>query len=226
MKEKGSSVYQLFMLGLSIYVLISLVIESFYITDPEIDRVLQFIDLSICLVFLSDFILNFYYANNKVEYMKWGWIDLIASIPLLDQLRWGRLARIVRIFRFIRSVKFSKNLLSTLRTDKIGSLTLIVLFITFISYTLSAALILEYERNYSSEINTAAASLWWSFLNIMNAKVSLNQAQSPEGIVITIFLNKIGLLLFAYINSLIIAWLINKTNSDKEMRGVGHKSDE
>lgn len=210
MSERGSAIYQLFLLGLSIYVLTVLVVESFLIDDSEIRLVLQYIDLSICMVFLGDFFVNLYSAKSKLEYMKWGWIDLLASIPMVDPLRWGRVARIVRIFRFIRAIKSIKLLVQALHRSKIQSLSLIVLFVVFLSYTTCSALILEFERGYGSSISTAGSALWWSFLNIMNAKLSVNDAKSSEGIVLTIILNKVGLLVFAYLNAVIIAWLIQR----------------
>ncbi len=210
MKEKGSAVYQLFLLALSIYVLIVVFAETFLVTDPEVSLLLQRVDLSICVVFLVDFFVNFYKAESKLKYMKWGWIDLVSSIPLLDPLRWGRLARVVRILRFFRTIKSLKLLISSILSSKFQSLTLVVLLITFVSFTACASLIMEFEKNSVGGISTANEALWWAFLNIMNAKVSISQAQSTGGIIATVILNKIGLLLFAYFNAIMIAWLIKK----------------
>lgn len=210
MKEKGSAVYQLFLLALSIYVLIVVFAETFLVTDPEVSLLLQRVDLSICVVFLIDFFVNFYKAESKLKYMKWGWIDLVSSIPLLDPLRWGRLARVVRILRFFRTIKSLKLLISSILSSKFQSLTLVVLLITFVSFTACASLIMEFEKNSAGGISTANEALWWAFLNIMNAKVSITQAQSTGGIIATVILNKIGLLLFAYFNAIMIAWLIKK----------------
>ncbi|WP_462175896.1 ion transporter [Pseudoalteromonas gelatinilytica] len=210
MKEKGSAVYQLFLLALSIYVLIVVFAETFLVTDPEVSLLLQRVDLSICVVFLIDFFVNFYKAESKLKYMKWGWIDLVSSIPLLDPLRWGRLARVVRILRFFRTIKSLKLLISSILSSKFQSLTLVVLLITFVSFTACASLIMEFEKSSVGGISTANEALWWAFLNIMNAKVSIPQAQSTGGIIATVILNKIGLLLFAYFNAIMIAWLIKK----------------
>ncbi|WP_286260604.1 ion transporter [Pseudoalteromonas apostichopi] len=210
MKEKGSAVYQLFLLALSIYVLIVVFAETFLVTDPEVSLLLQRVDLSICVIFLVDFFVNFYKAESKLKYMKWGWIDLVSSIPLLDPLRWGRLARVVRILRFFRTIKSLKLLISSILSSKFQSLTLVVLLITFVSFTACASLIMEFEKNSVGGISTANEALWWAFLNIMNAKVSITQAQSTGGIIATVILNKIGLLLFAYFNAIMIAWLIKK----------------
>lgn len=210
MKEKGSAIYQLFLLGLSIYVLVILSAEMLFISDPEIKLTLQYIDFVICLVFLADFFVNLFTAESKLRYLKWGWIDLISSIPAIDQLRWGRISRVVRILRFLRSIKSIKLLVQNIQRSKFQSFTLLVIFITFIAYSLSAGFILQYEKQYDSAIRTASDALWWSFLNIMNAKISIDQAISPQGMIITIVLNKVGLLLFAYFNAIIIAWMVQK----------------
>ena len=212
-RERGSAVYQLTLLSLSVYVLSALIAESFFITDPEVRKVLQYIDFGVCLFFLSDFFYNFYRAESRAGYMKWGWIDLISSIPMVDPLRWGRLARVVRILRVLRAIRSLRVLYSQVVRDKMESLTLLVFLFTFVSYTLSACLILEFERGTESPVQTASAALWWSFLNVMNAKTSIDPIQTAEGALIGIYLNKVGLLLFAYLNAMIIAWLLSRRSS-------------
>jgi len=213
LKDRGSAAYQIFLLGLSVYVLVVLVVESLLVKDPEVARVLQYIDFAVCLVFLGDFFVNLFLAKNRLQYLKWGWIDLISSIPAIDPLRWGRLARVIRILRFLRTIKSAKVLLAALQRSKFQSFTLIVLFIAFVSYSLGASLILEFERESGSDIDTASEALWWAFLNILNAKISIGQAISPEGVIVTLVLNKVGLLLFAYFNAMVIAWMVRQRSS-------------
>ncbi|OUS03266.1 hypothetical protein A9Q81_07725 [Gammaproteobacteria bacterium 42_54_T18] len=54
----------------------------------------------------------------------------------------------------------------------------------------------------------------------MNAKVSMSQAQSSAGIIATVVLNKVGLLLFAYVNAMMIAWLIQRRTDFKSVVAV------
>lgn len=210
MKEKGSAIYQLFMLALSVYVLSALTLEMFIVQDDEIKKVLQYVDLAICMFFLFDFFLNLITAESKLKYLKWGWIDLISSIPVLDSLRWGRLSKVIRIVRFLRSLRSIKAIYGNVQSSKIQSLSFVVLLVTFLSYTVCASLILHFERESNAGLNTAAEALWWAFLNIMNAKISIATAETHAGQLMTILLNKIGLLLFAYFNGIIIAWLVQK----------------
>lgn len=218
--ENRNPLYQIVLLLLSFYVLTALVLESFFISNVEIKKILQMIDFTICLVFLADFVFNLWSAKSKLSYLKWGWIDLLASVPALDPLRWGRLARVVRIFRFFRTIKSIKLLATSIHNSRIESLSILVIFISFSVYTTCAALILDYELNYGSTIKTASDALWWTFINILNAKVGMSEALSPEGAVLTVILNKTGLLLFAYLNGLIIAWLV----SQRQIQGQNRDS--
>ncbi len=208
MKDKGSPLYKIILLFLSVYVLGVILLEVFWISDPEIKQVLQYVDLFVCVFFLIDFLVCFFTANSKVEYMKWGWLDLVSSIPAVDLLRWGRVSKIVRIIRYLRAIKSVKVLLTGLHSNKFETLSLCVFLAIFMVFTLSAGAILEFERDYGSQIATAESALWWAFLNLLNAKSSISQALSPEGVVVTILLNKAGLLLFAYLNSMLVAWLV------------------
>lgn len=208
MKDKGSTLYQIVLLFLSVYVLGSIIIESFFISNKEIKKVLQYIDLLVCLFFLMDFLVNFISAKSKLEYMRWGWLDLISSIPAVDPLRWGRVSKVVRIIRYLRAIKSIKILLKSLHASKFETLSVCVFLIIFLTFTLSSAIILEFEKDFESSIATAEAAIWWSFLNLLNAKSSINQALSAEGIMVTILLNKVGLILFAYLNSMLVAWLV------------------
>ncbi|MEM0965121.1 MAG: ion transporter [Verrucomicrobiota bacterium] len=221
MKDKGNAAYQLTLLALSIYVLVVLFLDAFVVSNPQIRSVFQYIDLAVCLVFLADFFVNLFSARNKLGYLKWGWIDLLSSIPLVDPLRWGRISRIVRILRFLRSIKSTKVLLNQLQKSRYQSVTFAVILITFVTYTVCSALILEFESRADGAIQSAKNALWLSFLNIMNAKVAITQAQTTGGMIITVLLNKTGLLLFAYFNAMIFAWLIGRRINQRDSGVLG-----
>ena len=115
MNETGTPLYQLTLFVLSIYVLVALLAEAFIVQDAEIQSVLQYIDFGICLVFLADFFVNLYKAESRREYMRWGWLDFLSSIPAIDVLRWGRVSRIVRIVRYLRALRSIRILLQGIR---------------------------------------------------------------------------------------------------------------
>ena len=77
---------------LSFYVLLALLIDTIWHLPDEISILLNYFDDLICVFFFVEFVVNYRKAENKLEFMKWGWIDLIASIPMIDPLRAGRLS--------------------------------------------------------------------------------------------------------------------------------------
>jgi hypothetical protein len=104
--------FQLLMLVLSVYVLGALLAEATLQLSGQTRKLLGTFDTLICFIFLADFFYRLRHAENKLAFMKWGWIDLISSIPMLDVFRWGRLIRIVRILRILRGVRSVKVILS------------------------------------------------------------------------------------------------------------------
>lgn len=98
--------------------------------------------------------------------MKWGWIDLLSSIPMVDFLRAGRLLRLIRLLRVIRAFRSTRQLLNHIFANKAkGTLTsvsiLAVLLIIF-----SAIAILNVEDDPNSNIKTAEDAIWWTYTTI------------------------------------------------------------
>ena len=89
----------------SVYVLIALLIDTFFKLPPNIHDLLQLIDDGICFVFIYEFLHRLIIAENKLTYLKWGWIDLVSSIPSFPLIRFGRLFRLVRLFRILRAFR-------------------------------------------------------------------------------------------------------------------------
>jgi len=71
------------MVALSAYVLLALLVEKAFTLSRHTSDILGIIDTVICAAFLADFFVQLGTARNKLHYLRWGWIDLISSIPAL-----------------------------------------------------------------------------------------------------------------------------------------------
>jgi hypothetical protein len=69
--------FQLLMLVLCIYVLGALLVEVAFKLPPQVSSLLQTLDTVICFIFLADFFHRLYRAENRLAFLKWGWIDFI-----------------------------------------------------------------------------------------------------------------------------------------------------
>lgn len=163
---KKITIWQIVMLFLCIYVLCALFVETVFKLPPETSNLLNQIDTFICFVFIGDFFYNVFTAKNKLEYLKWGWIDLISSIPNLQPLRWGRFARLIRILRILRAIRSTRMIMKFLFANRAKGTFAAVSMISFVLVVFSSIAILNCETGPNSNIKTASDALWWSFVTI------------------------------------------------------------
>lgn len=157
---------QIVMLILCIYVLIALFIDTVFDLPPETSVLLNRIDNIVCVFFIWDFILNVVTAKSKLGYLKWGWIDLISSIPNIQILRWGRFVQVVRILRILRGIRSIKLIIRFLFANRAKGTFASVSMISFFIVVFSSIAILNCEVAPDSNIKTASDALWWSFVTI------------------------------------------------------------
>lgn len=158
--------FQIFVLVLSLFVLTALAAELVFDVPAEMVRVIGWIDDIVCLVFFVDFVIRFRKAESKREFMKWGWIDLLAAIPEIEALRWGRALRIFRVLRLIRAVRSLKHLLGILFKSRTRGGVASVGMVTFLVLAMSSVGILFAEQGEDSNITTAEDAVWWSVTTI------------------------------------------------------------
>lgn len=154
------------MLFLCIYVLAALFVDTAFDLPSETSVLLNRIDNLVCVFFIVDFILNVIKAKSKVDYLKWGWIDLMSSIPNVQILRWGRLVKIIRILRILRGVRSIKLIIRFLFANRAQSTFASVSMISFFIVVFSSIAILNCEVAPHSNIKTASDAFWWSFVTI------------------------------------------------------------
>jgi voltage-gated potassium channel len=108
------TLWDLILAAMSVLTIALLTIMMVAPLDDASKQIIQWADLTICGFFFVDFIRRLVTAPNALRYLKWGWIDLIACIPMVDQLRWARLFRVFQLIRILRGAKASAHLIRTL----------------------------------------------------------------------------------------------------------------
>lgn len=159
-------IWQIAMLFLCIYVLGALFVETVFTLQPRTTILLAWVDDAICVLFIGDFFYNLVTAKNKWQYLKWGWIDLLSSVPTFQFLRWGRFIRVVRIVRLCRAVRSTKVILQILFNNRAQGTFAAAILISFVLVIFSSIAILNCETSPDANIKTAADALWWSFATI------------------------------------------------------------
>ena len=164
---KRNTMYELFILVLTILSLIVafmiLVLPVSYVTD----RYLVGVDIILCLVFLADFFGSLFHASDKKTYLiRGGWLELVGSIPVLPILRFGRLARAVRAVRTIRDRRL-EDVGRELRGNRARSAFLVIALVAILVIALAGNAVLFFERDAAgANILTGEDAFWWTFVTI------------------------------------------------------------
>jgi voltage-gated potassium channel len=200
---------------LTFYVLIALLIESFYNLPSQTSVLLGYIDIVICIFFLFEFSIRFYKAKNKPEFMKWGWIDLVSSIPMIGVFRVGRIFRLIRLIRIIRAFRSTKHLAHHIFASRAqGALTsvsiLAVLLVIF-----SSIAILQVETDPNSNIKTAEDAIWWAYVTITTVGYGDKFPVTTEGRIIAAILMTAGVGLFGTFTAYVASWFVKDRSSDE-----------
>jgi voltage-gated potassium channel len=206
--KENLSFLNLLILVLSVYVLIALVVFTFFDLPPNVKKLLQIIDDGICIVFLFDFFLRFYRAENKLSFMKWGWIDLVSSIPSLPFMRFGRLFRMIRLFRILRAFRSVKVLTQHVFQNRVQGTMSAVAIITFLVVIFASISILLVETDPASNIKSAEDAIWWSFVTVTTVGYGDRYPVTTEGRLIGTALMFVGVGLFGTFTAYISSWFI------------------
>lgn len=208
--KKELNLFNIIILVLSLYVLISLIVTTFFVLSDEVTVLLNYVDNLICIIFLVDFAIRFKKANNKLVFMKWGWIDLISSIPYIDFLRAGRVLRLIRLIRVFKAFKATKLIFEHINKNKKQSALTSVALISFLMVIFSSIAILQFEKDVNSNIKTAEDAIWWSYVTITTVGYGDKFPITTEGRIIGAVLMTMGVGIFGTFTALVSSWFIEK----------------
>lgn len=195
---------------LSIYILGAMIADTFFNLPKNVSDILGIIDNLICILFLVDFFIRFRQAENKWQFMKWGWIDLISSIPAIDLLRFGRMLRLIRLLRILRAFQSTRHLIKhIMRKRKEGTFTAAAL-VAVLLLIFSSIAILQVEKDPESNIKTGEDALWWAFSTITTVGYGDHYPVTTEGRFIAVVLMTVGVGLFGTFAAFITTWFMGK----------------
>lgn len=212
-QEKEFNIFDLFILILSCYILISLLVSAFVQLTEETQVLLNYIDNAICVIFLIDFFIRFRNAQNKLQFLKWGWIDLLASIPNLDVLRPGRFLRVFRLLRLLRAAKSTVLVYRFINSNRSQNALLSISLIALLMIIFSSIAILQFENVPAGNIRTAEDALWWSYTTITTVGYGDRFPVTTGGRLVGVGLMTVGVGIFGTYTAIIAAWITGKSQN-------------
>jgi voltage-gated potassium channel len=201
---------------LSIYVLVAIFVQRAFVLSLETNVLLDRIDFAICLIFIYDFFVRLYRADSKRSFLKWGWIDLVSSIPMFDFLRWGRLVRVIRILRILRAFRSTKILVHYFFRNRAKGTFATVALISIVLVIFSSIAILYFEDLPESNIRTPGDAMWWAFVTITTVGYGDKFPLTHEGRIIAAVLMTAGVGLFGTFTAYTATFFLEAEHKQEE----------
>lgn len=215
--DENLGYFNIIILVLTIYVLGALLVETFCVLPTETSKLLDFIDKAICLLFFVDFCIRFYKSKNKMKFMRWGWIDLVSSIPVVNYFRAGRLLRLIRLLRIVRAFRSSKQLVNHVFKNKAkGTFTSVSVF-AILLIIFSAIAILQVETTKEGNIKSAEDAIWWAYVTITTVGYGDKFPVTTEGRLIAVVLMTAGVGLFGTFTAYASSWFVEDRENKPEI---------
>lgn len=216
-RHHESAPYQIFMLLLSVFVLVSLAAETLTDLDPEVSTILLYADTAVCGIFLLDFIMSLTRAPDRKRYfVTWGWIDLLSSIPAISVLRWGRAARVLRILRVLRGVRAARILGGLVAARRGQTVVLGAVLVSILSVVVASIAVLQFERPAGGNIETGVDALWWSFVTVTTVGYGDSFPVTVEGRLVATVLMTVGVCLIGALAAYLASWFIEPEEHEQD----------
>lgn len=208
--------WALFVAALSVLVLVAVGLPLVPGLDPGTRRIVEWMDVGFCLVFLADFAIQVATARDRGRYLRtWGWLDLVSSLPLQwlvpggELARLGRAARLVRIVRLLRLVRSVRVLFHVVWGRRGQSVVLAALFLALILLSAGSITILQLEQHLpAAKIRTPEDALWWAFVTMTTTGYGDLVPVTGPGRVLAGALMASGIALFATFSGLFASWFL------------------
>jgi len=208
--------YQLFMLVLSVYVLATLVVRAMVDLPEEMDRVIWLVDTGLCVLFFGDFLRSLIKAESKWRYfVTWGWLDLLSSVPVVDSLRWARLARVARLIQILRRVHGFREMVRELVRRR-GETTFYSVFMVSLGVVLLGSIsVLNFEHGVEgSLIQSPGDALWWTLVTMSTVGYGDFYPLTLGGRVVAVVLMMSGIGLFGTFTGILATWFAGKDEAE------------
>ncbi len=173
----------------------------FFPLSAETRQAFISLDFIICSIFLLQLTLDFMRSDQKMRYIKRHWIDILASLPMIEPLRYARVFQILRVILVISS---SKNILNQLKENRKETALASIVLIMVLLITLGSSVMLSLERHApDANITNGIDALWWAFVTISTVGYGDHYPVTVAGKLLAMYIILSGVGIFGTISGLI-----------------------
>ena len=205
---------------LSLFLVVSISIDTFKGIPFYTQSVYMEVQLWICVLFLLDFALEWFLAEHKLRYVATHFIFLLVAIPyqnIISYMGWTFSDEVTYMLRFIPLVRggyamaivvgwLTYNRASGLFVSYLTSLLATVYFSSLAFYVM--------EHGVNSLVTTYGDALWWAFMDVTTVGSNI-VAVTATGRVLSVLLAALGMMMFP-IFTVYVTSLVQRRNKEKD----------
>ena len=221
LREKGIyGVLHIVILLLSLFLVVSISVDTFKGIPFYTQTVFMKVQFAVCVLFLLDFILEWFLAKHKGRYFATHFVFLLVAIPYQSIISWAGWTfseEITYLLRFIPLVRggyalaivvgwLSGSKASGLFTSYITMLMATVYFASLIFFVL--------EHKVNPMVTDYWSALWWAFMDVTTVGSNI-YAVTPTGKILSVVLAALGMMMFP-IFTVYVTSLVQQANKRKQ----------
>ena len=221
MLKKGIyGVLHIIIIALSLFLVISISVDTFKGIPFYTQSSYMKIQLWICIWFLFDFILEFFLAKHKLRYLRTHFIFLLIAIPyqnIIAYYGWTFSPELTYLLRFIPLLRGGYALaivVGWLTYNKASSLFVSYLTMLLATVYFSSLAFFVFEHKVNPLVKEYGDALWWAFMDVTTVGSNI-VAMTPTGRVLSVLLAALGMMMFP-IFTVYITNLIQRSNERKQ----------
>jgi voltage-gated potassium channel len=211
----GSAVYELFISALTVYSLVLLVAHALPVSEATKQTLFRS-DILLSIIFLADSFRSLFRAPDRREYLKWGWLDFLGSIPAAQPLRLARLWRFIRALRVLRT-RHPRQVLREFERQRADGALLVTIFVCVMLISITSILVLELESNSpDANIQSGPDAFWWAFSTLTTVAYGDRYPVTYLGRIVAMVLMTAGIGVFGVLASYLAAAFIGAQRIGQE----------
>lgn len=205
---------------LSLFLVISISIDTFKNIQFYTQTSYLKIQLWICLFFLFDFFLEFFLSKDKMRYFRTHFIFFLVAIPYQNIISYFGIQFSQEVMYFIRFIPLVRGgyalaiVVGWLSYNKASGLFISYVTMLFATVYFSSLIFYVLEHKVNTLVTNYWDALWWAFMDVTTVGSNII-AVTPTGRVLSVLLAALGMMMFP-IFTVYVTSLVQTANKRKE----------
>lgn len=221
LRKKGIyGILHIIILILSLFLVISISIDTFKGVPFYMQSSYMRTQLWICMWFLFDFVLEFFLAKRKWHYLRTHFVFFLIAIPYQNIIAFYDLTfspEITYLLRFVPLLRGGYALaivVGWLTYNKASSLFISYLTMLLATVYFSSLAFFVMEHKVNPLVTGYGDALWWAFMDVTTVGSNI-VAITPTGRVLSVLLAALGMMMFP-IFTVYVTNLVQRSNDEKQ----------